>query len=269
MTAARAIAGSEPKTDDVLRTIDTVLFDLDDTLHDDTAAYQEAARMVADDIARRHAIDPAALLAAYVAEASAFWKKLSVEHLTIGITDTRAQLWSDALRVVGIDDIPLAERCAADYTRYRADVLELSPGALDCIETLRERGCKLGIVTNGFAATHHEKIARLGLTPLFDALFIADEMGMVKPDPAVFRHACEVLGSVPERTAMVGDRYDRDIVGAKLTGMFTVLIDVHAIPIPDGAVQPDAVVTSIADVLAVLPGPAAEGSRSKAQKGTA
>jgi putative hydrolase of the HAD superfamily len=235
-----------------MRTIDTVLFDLDDTLHDDSAAYKTAARMVALEVAQARPIDAGALLAAYVAEASAFWKKLSVEHLAAKITDTRAQLWYDALRAVGIDDVRLAERCSIDYTRYRADVLELSPGALACIEALRARGCKLGIVTNGFAATHHEKIARLGLTPLFDALFIADEMGMVKPDPAVFRHACEVLGSRPERTAMVGDRYDRDIVGAKSLGLFTVLIDVHAIPIPDGAPAPDAIVPTIADVLGVL-----------------
>jgi putative hydrolase of the HAD superfamily len=236
-----------------VRIIDTVLFDLDDTLHDDTAAYQEAARLVAVDVARERPIDPAALLAAYVAEASAFWKKLSVEHLTAGIIDTRAQMWHDALLAVGIDDVALSERCAHDYGRYRSDVLELSPGALDCIETLRARGCKLGIVTNGFAATHHEKIARLGITDHFDALFLADEMGMVKPDPAVFRHACEVLGSPPARTAMVGDRYDRDIIGAQQCGLYTVLIDVHAIPLPDGATPPDAVVATIADVLAALP----------------
>jgi putative hydrolase of the HAD superfamily len=248
-----------------LRNIDTVLFDLDDTLHDDTAAYQEAARTVSEEVARDRGGDPAAILAAYIAQAQAFWKKLSVEHLSMGITDTRAQLWADALRAVGIDDIALAERCADDYTRYRADVLALSPGALTCIEHLRARGCKLGIVTNGFAATHHEKIARLGLTPHFDALFIADEMGMVKPDPAVFRHACEVLGSTPESTAMVGDRYDRDITGAKEAGLFTVLIDVHAIPIPDGAPPPDRIVATIADVLPVLPLASIEGVSPRAQ----
>lgn len=242
-----------------MRTIDTVLFDLDDTLHDDTAAYQAAALLVARDVARDRPLDPAALLAAYVAEASAFWKKLSAEHLAAGIIDTRAQMWHDALLAVGIDDVALSERCARDYGRYRSDVLELSPGALHCIETLRARGCKLGIVTNGFAATHHEKIARLGITDHFDALFLADEMGMVKPDPAVFRHACRVLGSVPERTAMVGDRYDRDIIGAQECGLYTVLIDVHAIPLPDGATPPDAIVATIADVLAVLPLAAAIG----------
>lgn len=236
-----------------MRTIDTVLFDLDDTLHDDTLAYKTAALMVARDVARAHPIDPDALLEAYVAEASAFWKQLSAEHLAAGIIDTRAQMWYDALAVVGIRDTALSDRCAASYGAYRSDVLELSPGARDLVETLRARGCKLGIVTNGFAATHHEKIARLGLTPLFDALFIADEMGMVKPDPEVFRHACEVLGSVPERTAMVGDRYDRDVAGALAVGLFTVLIDVHRIPIPAEKPQPDAIVATVADVLGALP----------------
>jgi putative hydrolase of the HAD superfamily len=235
-----------------VRTIDTVLFDLDDTLHDDTAAYQAAARLVAVDVARTHPIDPAALVRAYVDEATRFWKMLAAEHLAVGITDTRSQMWLDALRAVGLDDAALAERCANDYTRYRAEVLVLSPGSLACVTALRERGCKLGIVTNGFAATHHDKIARLGLTPHFDALFIADEMQMVKPDPAVFRHACERLGSRPERTAMVGDRFDRDVVGAAEVGLYTILIDVHGIPIPAGAQPPDAVAPTIADVLALL-----------------
>jgi FMN phosphatase YigB (HAD superfamily) len=62
-----------------------------------------------------------------------------------------------------------------------------------------------------------------------------------------------VLGSEPARAAMVGDRYGRDVVGAREAGLFTVLLDVHAIPIPEGAPQPDAIVTSIAEVLDVLP----------------
>jgi putative hydrolase of the HAD superfamily len=236
------------------RTIDAVLFDLDDTLHDDTRAFKLAARRVAGEVAAERGIDAERLFAAYVAEASGFWKKLSREHLTTPIHDTRTQLWSDALVAAGVPlDVPLAERCAERYTRYRADVLELSPGALDLMRALRQRGCKLGIVTNGFAATHHEKVDRLGLRPYVDGLFLADELGLVKPDPEIFAHACRTLGSEPERTAMVGDRYDRDITGAAEAGLFTVLVDVHAIPLPEGAVAPDAVVDSIGEVLAVLP----------------
>jgi FMN phosphatase YigB (HAD superfamily) len=52
---------------------------------------------------------------------------------------------------------------------------------------------------------------------------------------------------------MVGDRYGRDVVGAHAAGLFTVLLDVHAHPIPPDGPRPDAVVGTIAEVLAVLP----------------
>lgn len=236
------------------RTVDTVLFDLDDTLHDDSAAYKRAALRVAQDVARDRGIDAQRLVAAYIAQASGFWKKLSTEHLATPIHDARTQLWSDALVAGGVPfDAALASACAERYTRYRAEVLELAPGALQLVAALRARGCKLGIVSNGFAATHHEKVDRLGLRPYIDALFLADEMGMVKPDPEIFRYACRTLGSEPIRTAMVGDRYDRDVIGAAEAGLFTVLIDIHAIPLPEGAISPDAVVDTLDEVLEVLP----------------
>ena len=236
------------------RTIDTVLFDLDDTLHDDSTAYKKAALRVAEDVASAHGIDAQQLFTAYVAQANSFWKKLSQEHLTLPIHDARTQMWSDALVSVGLPaDVALATQCGHNYGRYRNAVLELAPGALELVSALRASGCKIGIVTNGFAATHHEKVDLLGLRPYIDGLFLADEMNMVKPDPAIFRHVCSSLGSAPQRTAMVGDRYDRDIVGAGSVGLFTVLIDVHAIPLPEGAVPPDAVVNALDEVLGVLP----------------
>jgi putative hydrolase of the HAD superfamily len=236
-----------------MRTIDTVLFDLDDTLHDDTTAYRFAARTVAEGIAPQRGIDPRTLADAYESEAMRFWSALTSEDLAHPIEDERERMWLAALHAVGIDDRALARSAADGYVRARSGALTLAPGSLDVLTALRARGCKLGLVTNGFAATHHDKIDRLGLREHMDAFFLADEVGMVKPDPELFRHACRVLGSEPARSAMVGDRYARDVVGAHDAGLFTVLLDVHAIPIPAGGLQPDAVVTTIADVLKVLP----------------
>lgn len=236
-----------------MRAIDTVLFDLDDTLHDDTAAYRGAARAVADEIARERPIDPQALVDAYDGAAMGFWASLTTEHLSRAIGDERERMWHEALLLVGVDDRALARRAADAYNAARAGRLELAPGAIELLDNLRLRGCKLGLVTNGFAATHHDKIDRLGLRARMDAFFLADEVGMVKPDPELFLHACRALGSVPERTAMVGDRYDRDVRGAHDVGLFTVLLDVHAIPLPIGGPRPDAIVPTIADVLGVLP----------------
>jgi putative hydrolase of the HAD superfamily len=246
-----------------MRAIDTVLFDLDDTLHDDSFAYKSAARTVADALARSHGVDAQALFEAYDGTAMGFWAALTAEHLTRSIGDERERMWYEALRMVGLDDPDLAKRAAQAYIEARADVLALAPGALELLTALRERGCKLGLVTNGFAETHHDKIDRLGLRERMDGFFLADEVGMVKPDPELFRHACAELGSLPERTAMVGDRYERDVRGAHDAGLFTVLIDVHAIPLPEGAPPPDAIVATIADVLGVLPLAGAPSARQK------
>lgn len=247
------------------RTIDTVLFDLDDTLHDDTTAYRAAALEVAELVGRERGVDPRALADAYDGAATGFWAALSEEHLTVAIADERERMWHEALLLVGIDDRGLAARAARAYNEARAGGLALFPGALDLLVALRARGCKLGLVTNGFAETHHDKIDRLGLRERMDAFFIADEVGMLKPDPALFLHACAALGSEPARTAMVGDRYNRDVRGAQEAGLFTVLVDVHAIPLPEGAPRPDAVVPAIADVLAVLPlAPPREGGAPNA-----
>ncbi|HEY4441257.1 MAG TPA: HAD family hydrolase [Candidatus Elarobacter sp.] len=236
-----------------MRSIDCVLFDLDDTLHDDTAAYRTAARIVADEIAAERGIDAQRLADAYDAAAQRFWHELSSDHLQQSIGVERERMWSEALQEVGITDAALARRAADGYVAARSGALALFPGAAEVLDALRARGCKLGLVTNGFAATHHDKIDRLGLRERMDAFFLADEVGMVKPDPDLYRLACRTLGTSPERAAMVGDRYDRDVRGAHDVGLFTVLVDVHGARIPADGPRPDAIVQTIADVLTVLP----------------
>src|SRR5271156_5980784 len=89
-----------------------VIFDLDDTLHDDTVAYQRAAERVAQEIAGEGGIEARAPLGAYIAEVQLFWENLSREQLTESIGGVRTAMWRAALRAVGVDDPALAERCA-------------------------------------------------------------------------------------------------------------------------------------------------------------
>jgi putative hydrolase of the HAD superfamily len=229
-----------------------VLFDLDDTLHDDTLAYQSAAEEVAHEIAAEHGIDALALKAAYVAAAEGFWKRLTAETLQVELGRVRERLWATALESVGLADRLLAQRSAGRYTDYRKKHYALFPGAGDLLRTLRARGKRLGLVTNGFSETHREKIALLRVGELFDAVFIADEVGMLKPDPLLFAHACTTLGGSPSRSAMVGDRYDRDIRGAGEAGLFTIWLNLRDEALPAGAHPPDATCESLAHVGRVL-----------------
>ena len=235
-----------------MRTIEAVLFDLDDTLHDDTFAYKSAAEEVAWEVAAEHNIDALKLKSAYVAQAEGFWKALDAGVLKEKLENIRAELWGAALAEMGIEDGAVAQRAAANYNRYRAKYFKLFPGALDLLRLLRERGIKLGLLTNGFSVTHREKIALLQIGEYFDAIFIADEVGMIKPDPLLFAHACQKLERAPAVSAMVGDRYERDIRGAQRAGLYTVWMNVHGEALPPDAPSPDATVDTILEVGAAL-----------------
>jgi putative hydrolase of the HAD superfamily len=235
-----------------MREFEVVLFDLDDTLHDDTRAFHGAAEEVAREVAAEHGIDALALKEAYIAEATGFWHRLSRGQLQTRMQHLREQLWTAALEEVGIADRDLAVRSADNYHEYRKRYFSPFPGTVDVLRTLRARGLKLGIVTNGFSETHREKIALLQIGEYFDALFMPDEVGMLKPDPLLFAHACTSMGSSPLHAAMVGDRYDRDVRGAREAGLYTVWLNVRGETLPPGALPPDATCLSITEVPGAL-----------------
>lgn len=232
--------------------IKTVLFDLDDTLHDDTYAFTTAAEEVAREVAAEHGIDALALKDAYIAEAEGFWQRLTKEQVQVKLSQLRTTMWKNALGTVGLGDPELAERSAANYNIYRKKYFSPFPDAVDLLKTLKARGVKLGLLTNGVSETHHEKIALLQISQYFDALFLADEVGMVKPDPLLFAHACRKLESSPSMSAMVGDRYDRDIAGAIEAGLYSIWVNVRNEEVPAGAPSPNVTVRDIGEVAAHL-----------------
>lgn len=234
------------------RKFEVVLFDLDDTLHDDTHAFTSAAEEVAREIALEHGVDALALKRAYIAEAEGFWHRLTPEQLKTRLTGIRATMWGAALERVGIDDHEIALTSAARYNEYRKKYFAVFPGAIDTLRTLRNRGLRLGILTNGFSETHREKIALLQIGEFFDAIFIADEVGMIKPDPLLFAHACTTLGSAPSRSAMVGDRYERDVRGALEAGLYAVWLNIRGETLPPGVPPPDAICATIGEVPQLL-----------------
>lgn len=243
-----------------MRELRAVLFDLDDTLHDDTRAFQSAADEVAREVAAEHGVDALRLKAAYIEEAEGFWKRLTAEQvqeaLVNRLSSLRARLWGSALAAVGLDDPRVAETSAVNYNLYRKKYFALFPGALDLLKMLRGAGKKLGMITNGVSETHREKIALLEISEFFDAIFLADETGMVKPDPRLFAHACERLGTEPAAAAMVGDRYERDIAGALEAGLYAIWLNLRDEAVPAGARPPNAVVKTIAEAKSyLLPGP--------------
>jgi putative hydrolase of the HAD superfamily len=97
-------------------------------------------------------------------------------------------------------------------------------GSERLLVALRQRGYKLGVVSNGFARNTVLDLERTGLFRYFDAVVVSSDVGFRKPEPVVFRKALEKLAVHPGNAVMVGDNEAEDISGAKELGLSTVLI---------------------------------------------
>ncbi len=92
------------------------------------------------------------------------------------------------------------------------------------LDSLRERGLKLGLVSNAFDPVWllERDLERMGLGERLDVAVFSSSIGKRKPHPAIFEAALEPLGVDPERSLFVGDSRVADVHGAKTLGMATV-----------------------------------------------
>jgi epoxide hydrolase-like predicted phosphatase len=90
----------------------------------------------------------------------------------------------------------------------------------DLLPELR-RKYKLGILNNGTRLTFPYFDAKLNLTQRFDAVISSGAEGVRKPDPRIYRLACERLGTEPRRCLYMDDA-EAHIRGAEALGMQTI-----------------------------------------------
>lgn len=109
------------------------------------------------------------------------------------------------------------------------------------LETCRAAGLGLATLSNG-----NSHLADLGLSGLVEYEFAAEVIGLAKPDPAVFDHVVEQVGSVPEQMIMVGDSYTHDVSGARAAGWRALLLD------RDGISEPGECISTLAELPRVI-----------------
>jgi FMN phosphatase YigB (HAD superfamily) len=83
---------------------------------------------------------------------------------------------------------------------------------------LRCLGYRIGILTDGPAASQRQKLDACGLLPLIDAVVLSAELGTQKPDPKVFAECGRLLDLAPAQLVMVGNNVYRDVRGACKAG---------------------------------------------------
>jgi len=143
-------------------------------------------------------------------------------------------MYSLLCRKLGIEDSAtiLSRRVYDQFGRI--DRWRVYDDVLPAFQRLRDRGLKLGIISNW-----DRRLVRLmdglEIAPLLDSVISSADVGLRKPDPRIFELACEELDVAPEDAAHVGDHHYADVLGARAVGMHAVLIDRHGgEPLPVG-----------------------------------
>ncbi len=103
------------------------------------------------------------------------------------------------------------------------------PQMLRAIRLIRERGLRVGALTNNWATERREPPSPL--RELFDAFVESRAVGMRKPDPRIYQLVCKELGVEPPRAAFLDD-IGSNLKAARALGMTTIKV-VH----PDEALR--------------------------------
>jgi putative hydrolase of the HAD superfamily len=96
------------------------------------------------------------------------------------------------------------------------------PAMLEAIRRIRARGLRAGALTNNWANDRGEPTH--DLKDLFDAFIESSKVGLRKPDPRIYRLACEALGVAPSETVFLDD-IGRNLKAARELGMRTIKVD--------------------------------------------
>jgi phosphoglycolate phosphatase len=181
-----------------------VIFDLDDTLLDSISARVISLQRVFKKAGISHL------------DASQFIHRLEGSSMSKALAQLAQELGIDA-------DLFLDYR--RTYWTKEPGILKLYPGVRQVLESLHERGLKLGLVTNKVVSIEFEgdiigaeqEIHELGLADLFSVIIGSENVTSYKPDPEGINKALECLGVSPRETLIVGDSAG-DIEAAQAAG---------------------------------------------------
>lgn len=208
-----------------LKTIDAVLFDLDETLIQNPLTLEALCCGTFDCFAEKLApVSREQFWRVFFAKAMDMWRMM-LDGVIDGDTAHR-YTFINTLRTLELDEA-LADALKEHGAKQQAEMSRLFDDTLPVLARLREAGKKTAIITNGYAVPQRLKINRHGLADHVDAVFVSAETGAHKPSRKIFEFALAHLGVAPEKTVYLGDMPDIDIVGARGAGMHALLVDPH------------------------------------------
>lgn len=194
--------------------INTLLFDLDETLLDFHKAEEAAIKQTLLQLN----IEPTPKnLALYSAINDSLWKLLEQGKRT------REQLVIERFALLFAElkedhSSVLAQSIYQDQLSQQAFLL---PGARELLEQLQDK-YSLYVVSNGTACVQDSRLAKSGIAGYFKEIFISQRIGFHKPQAEFFQSCFSKIPDFhPNQTMIIGDSLTSDMQGGVNAGIYT------------------------------------------------
>ncbi|MCC2930347.1 MULTISPECIES: YjjG family noncanonical pyrimidine nucleotidase [unclassified Bacillus (in: firmicutes)] len=192
----------------------TLLFDVDNTILDFTAAEKSALRLLFED---QNIPLTDEMESRYRTINQGLWRAFEGGNMTRDeVMTTR---FSALFKEYGYeaDGVLLDQK----YRSFLEEGHQLMDGAFDLIAKL-EQHFDLYIVTNGVSRTQYKRLRDSGLFPFFKDIFVSEDTGFQKPMKEYFDYVFERIPHFSaEHTLLIGDSLTADIKGGQLAGIDT------------------------------------------------
>ena len=143
-------------------------------------------------------------------------------HRAKGLERTNEEIYGAALRRVGIpaDDDTL-KRIHDTFKKHY--ISTFYPRTEETLKKLAEK-YKLALISNTMSDQPREMLEETGLDGLFEIIICSRDLGIRKPNPAIFEYVMDRVGVLPGETVHVGDSVEADMEGASASGITPIWI---------------------------------------------
>lgn len=172
-----------------------IIFDLDDTLYNEIEFLKSAYLAIAQNLEPIN------------------WKALLAKMIS---------RYRNRMDVFGwlTEQFPVSKEELLFSYRTHVPVIRPFDGVMEACGRIREKGGRMGILTDGRSVTQRNKIMALGLSEVMDYVGISEELGSEKPNPDNFRHM-EAHFKL-DKYYYLGDNLKKDFIVPNALGWTTI-----------------------------------------------
>lgn len=207
-----------------------IILDIDNTLYPYEPVHKIALSTSLVTLSQRLSIDHSFLKEKYLSAREEINKSLK----NTAASHNRLLYFQYMFENLDISPLPHALEAYHLYWDAFLENMILFPGANEFL--LRMKGRKICFLTDLTAQIQYRKIAKLGLTEFVQDIVTSEEVGFDKPHPIMFEKALEKLGLDVQDVCMIGDNYEKDILGADSMGISSYWMNWERKEIPGKAV---------------------------------